>query len=203
MIESKIFNPKAKVLVHYKKIKKYFQNKNVDPITLEIDPSNACNHSCPFCISGHIHLSKFKGTKFFDRRIMKKEVLMGLVKDICNMDIQSLSWTGGGEPTQNPNLKEAMQYINENSNIQMGMFTNGTLLERFDLFETIVETLTWIRVSIDAGNSKTYNQLRATNEKNNFDVMLNNVKKLIQTKKKKNSKIYIGVCFFFKKDNYN
>ena len=119
MIESKIFNPKAKVLVHYKKIQEYFKTGNVDPITLEIDPSNACNHSCPFCISGHIHLNKFKGTKFFDRRIMKKEVLMNLVKDISKMDIQSLSWTGGGEPTQNPHLKEAMQYINKIQN------TNG------------------------------------------------------------------------------
>ena len=180
MIESKIFNPKAKVLVHHKKIKKYFETGNVDPITLEVDPSNACNHSCPFCISGHIHLAKFKDTEFFDRRIMKKEVLMSLVKDISKMDIQSLSWTGGGEPTQNPNLKDAMKYINENSKIQMGMFTNGTLLERFDLFDTIIRTLTWIRVSIDAGKAKTYNDLRVTNEKNNFEVMINNVNKLVQ-----------------------
>ena len=145
MIESKIFNPKAKVLVHYKKIREYFKTGNVDPITLEIDPSNACNHSCPFCISGHIHLDKFKGTKFFDRRIMKKEVLMNLVKDISKMDIQSLSWTGGGEPTQNPHLKEAMEYINKNSKIQMGMFTNGTLLERFDLFNIVGDVLFTIK----------------------------------------------------------
>jgi len=202
MIESKIFNPKAKVLVHHKKIKEYFKTGNVDPITLEVDPSNACNHSCPFCISGHIHLDKFKGTDFFDRRIMKKEILMSLVKDISKMDIQSLSWTGGGEPTQNPNLKEAMKYINENSKIQMGMFTNGTLLERFNLFDTIIKTLTWIRVSIDAGKAKTYNDLRVTNQKNNFEVMINNVKKLVQLKKEKKSKIFIGVGFVVTKDNY-
>ena len=203
MIESKIFNPKAKVLVHYKKIKKFFSTGNVDPITLEIDPSNACNHSCPFCISGHIHLSKFKGTKFFDRRIMKKETLMGLVKDISKMDIQSLSWTGGGEPTQNPHLKEAMRYIENNSKIQMGMFTNGTLLERFDLFDTVVDTLTWIRISIDAGKPKTYNELRVTNKQNNFDVVINNIKKLIDLKKKKKSNIYIGVGFVVTKDNFD
>ena len=142
--DSKIFNPQAKVLIHHNKIQKYLKTGNVDPITIEVDPSNACNHSCPFCISGHIHLSKFKGTKFFDRRMMKKEVLMSLVKDIVKMDIQSLSWTGGGEPTQNPHLKEAIKYIKKNSNIEMGMFTNGTMLERFDLFNTIVESLSWV-----------------------------------------------------------
>ena len=76
IIESKIFNPQAKVLLHFEKIEKFITTGNVDPILIEIDPSNACNHSCPFCISGHIHLSKFKGTEFFNRAIMKEEVLM-------------------------------------------------------------------------------------------------------------------------------
>ena len=201
--DSKIFNPQAKVLIHNNKIQKFLKTGNVDPITIEVDPSNACNHSCPFCISGHIHLSKFKGTKFFDRRMMKKEVLMSLVQDIVKMDIQSLSWTGGGEPTQNPHLKEAINFIKKNSNIEMGMFTNGTLLKRFDLFDTLVDSLSWVRVSIDAGKAKTYNELRVTNDKNNFDIMLNNVKKLIQLKKEKNSSIFIGVGFVVTKDNFN
>jgi cyclic pyranopterin phosphate synthase len=203
ILDSKIFNPQAKVLIHNNKIQKFFKTGNVDPITIEVDPSNACNHSCPFCISGHIHLSKFKGTKFFDRRMMKKEVLTSLVQDIVKMDIQSLSWTGGGEPTQNPHLKEAINFIKKNSNIEMGMFTNGTLLKRFDLFDTLVDSLSWVRVSIDAGKAKTYDELRVTNDKNNFDVMLNNVKKLIQVKKEKNSNIYIGVGFVVTKDNFN
>ena len=42
----------------------------------------------------------------------------------------------------------------------MGMFTNGSLLERFNLFEIFVKSLKWIRVSIDAGEEDTYNQLR-------------------------------------------
>ena len=79
---------------------------------------------------------------------------MNLVKDITTMDIKFLSWTGGGEPTQNPNLKEAIiEYIKDKSNIEMGMFSNGTLLERFNLFSTISRCLSWIRISIDAGKN--------------------------------------------------
>ena len=106
--DSKRFNPQGKILVHYEKVKKYFKTGTVDPITIEIDPSNACNHSCPFCISGHLHLSKFKGTEFFNRQMMNKRVLMKLVKDLSNTNIKSISWTGGGEPTMNPNLKQAI-----------------------------------------------------------------------------------------------
>ena len=72
--ESKIFNPQAKVLLHFEKIEKFIKDGNVDPILIEIDPSNACNHSCPFCISGHIHFSKFKGTEFFNRAIMGEKI---------------------------------------------------------------------------------------------------------------------------------
>ena len=75
---SKIFNPQSKVLYHLDTVLDYFDGKNVDPITMEIDPSNACNHSCPFCISGHIHLSKFKGTEFFNRQMMDKKTLLKL-----------------------------------------------------------------------------------------------------------------------------
>ena len=192
---SKIFNPQAKVLHHLDRVLDFFAGKKTDPITLEIDPSNACNHSCPFCISGHIHLSKFKGTSFFNRTMMERKFLMKLVKDLSKTKINSISFTGGGEPTLNPHLKEAIEYLKINSKIDLGMYTNGTNLERFDLFETIVSSLKWIRISIDAGSKKTYDNLRLTNKTNNFDVVINNIKKLIEVKKKNYSNITIGVGF--------
>jgi cyclic pyranopterin phosphate synthase len=199
---SKIFNPQSKVLYHLDTVLDYFDGKNVDPITMEIDPSNACNHSCPFCISGHIHLKKFKGTEFFNRQMMNEETLLNLVQDLSKTKIKSIAFTGGGEPTMNPALKDAIIYLKKNSNIQIGMYSNGSMMQRFDLFETIVESLEWIRVSIDAGNKKSYDDLRVTNSTNNFDVVLSNIKKLIQKKKKLKSNIIIGVGFVVTQDNY-
>ena len=83
------------------------------------------------------------------------------------------------------------------------MFTNGSMLERFDLFETIVKSLTWIRISLDSGIAKNYNKLRVTNKSNNFDIVLKNIKKLIEFKKKFKSDITIGVGFVVSQDNYN
>ena len=164
---SKIFNPSDKILCHLNTIEKFLSEKKYDPITVEIDPSNSCNHSCPFCISGHLHLQKFKGTDLFNRTILDKETFRRLIKDLVKTDIIAINWTGGGEPTQNP-LGDAIKYINENSKIEMGMFTNGSLLERFNLFEIFVKSLKWIRVSIDAGEEDTYNQLRKTNSNNDL-----------------------------------
>jgi len=199
---SQIFNPQQKILCHLDKVESYFNNKNPDPITIEIDPSNSCNHSCPFCISGHLHLQKYKGTEFFNRTILEKECFEKLIKELVTTNIQAINWTGGGEPTMNPYLGEAIAYIKKNSNIEMGMFTNGSMLKKFDLFETFSKSLSWIRVSIDAGEEKTYNDLRKTNNSNNFKVVIENIKKLIETKKKIKSKIIIGVGFVVTKDNY-
>ena len=200
---SKIFNPQSKVLYHLDTVLDYFDGKNVDPITMEIDPSNACNHSCPFCISGHIHLKKFKGTEFFNRQMMDKKTLLNLVHDLSKTKIKSIAFTGGGEPTMNPSLKEAILYLKKNSNIQLGMYSNGSMMERFDLFDTIAQSLEWIRVSIDAGKKKSYDDLRVTNSSNNFDVVLSNIKKLVERKKALKSNIIIGVGFVVTQDNYN
>tara|TARA_B110001452_G_scaffold201337_1_gene171409 strand:+ start:2812 stop:4014 length:1203 start_codon:yes stop_codon:yes gene_type:complete len=200
---SKIFNPQSKVLYHLDTVLDYFDGKNVDPITMEIDPSNACNHSCPFCISGHIHLKKFKGTEFFNRQMMDKKTLLNLVHDLSKTKIKSIAFTGGGEPTMNPSLKEAIVYLKKNSNIQLGMYSNGSMMERFDLFDTIAQSLEWIRVSIDAGKKKSYDNLRVTNSSNNFDVVLSNIKKLVERKKALKSNIIIGVGFVVTQDNYN
>jgi len=76
-------------------------------------------------------------------------------------------------------------------------------MKRFDLFDTIVESLEWIRVSIDAGTKKSYDDLRVTNSSNNFDVVISNIKKLIERKKELKSNIIIGVGFVVTQDNYN
>mgnify|MGYP001421471165 CR=1 FL=1 len=197
-----IFNPQSKVLHHLDTVLDFFENKKVDPINIEIDPSNACNHSCPFCISGHIHLSKYKGTEFFNRQMMSREVLINLVKDLAKTQTKSISWTGGGEPTMNPHLKDAIEFLRDNSKIEMGMFSNGSMLTKFNLYETLVTSLTWIRISLDSGISENYDKLRVTNSNNNFKVVMSNIKKLIEYKKKLKSKITIGVGFVVSRDNF-
>ena len=94
--------------------------------------------------------------------MLDKKIFKNLIEDLVKTEIKAINWTGGGEPTQNPFLGEAINYIKENSKIEMGMFTNGTLIDRFNLFETFVNCLKWVRISMDAGIPSTYNDLRKT-----------------------------------------
>jgi len=80
----------------------------------------------------------------------------------------------------------------------MGMFTNGTLLDRFNLFETLVNNMSWVRFSIDAGNEKTYNTIRRPSKNQTWSKMINNLEKLISV----NNKIDIGLGFVITPDTY-
>ena len=200
---SNIFNPQEKILCHLDTLERYFKKENPDPITIEIDPSNACNHSCPFCISGHLHLQKYKKSEFFNRTMLDGKVFKKLINDLVKTKIKAINWTGGGEPTLNPFLGEAIEFIKKNSSIEMGMFSNGTMIKKFNLFENLALNLSWIRISIDAGSEKTYNKLRKTNSANNFSEVINNIKALAEIKKKLKSKIIIGVGFVVTENNYN
>lgn len=198
-----MFDPKSKIIANADRVVDFLKGKNPAPVLIEIDPSNACNHGCYFCISSYIHLPESKGLHTFDRSIMPKNILMDTCKSFVDMGVRAINWTGGGEPTVNPHLKEAIQYIGQNSDIKMGMFTNGTLFDKFDLFETLVDNMTWVRISIDAGTEKTYNDVRRAKNGQNWDRMHANLSKLIEVNKEKGNKIDIGVGFVITPDTYH
>jgi wyosine [tRNA(Phe)-imidazoG37] synthetase (radical SAM superfamily) len=198
-----MFDPRSKILANHKTVIDYLLGGNPAPVLVEVDPSNACNHGCYFCISSYIHLPESKNLKTFDRSIMPKSVLMKLCESLVKMGVLAVNWTGGGEPTVNPHLKEAITYIGQNSDVKMGMFTNGTLIDKFDLFETLVDNMTWVRFSIDSGTEETYNSVRRAPKGQRWSDMVSNLEKLIQVNKDKGNKIDIGVGFVITPDTYH
>jgi len=202
MKNSKIFNPKSKILANSDRVFEHIKTGYTNPVLIEVDPSNACNHACSFCLSSYIHFDKYKGTETFSRAIMPREMLMGLCKDFVGMGVRAVNWTGGGEPTLNKHLKEAIEYCGQNG-IKMGMFTNGTLFDKWDMFETLVHNMTWVRISVDAGTKETYNGVRRARGKQDWDKMVSNLKKLIEVNQRYGNKIDIGVGYVISPDTYH
>ncbi len=197
-----IFDPKSKILANVDRVVEFIETENTSPVLIEVDPSNACNHACSFCLSSYIHFDKYKGTETFSRALMPRNMLMDLCKDFVDMKVRAVNWTGGGEPTLNKHLKEAIQYCGKNG-IKMGMFTNGTLFDKHDLFDTLVDHMTWVRISVDCGTEETYNNVRIPKGGADWNKMLFNVNKLIEVNKSKGNKIDIGVGFVISPDTYH
>tara|TARA_R100001509_G_scaffold161143_1_gene129933 strand:- start:7332 stop:8507 length:1176 start_codon:yes stop_codon:yes gene_type:complete len=201
MTKSKIFNPQAKIYANVDRVIQHIETGYAPPVLVEVDPSNACNHSCNFCLSAYIHFAKYKGTETFSRAMMSREVLMQLCEDFVNMGVRAVNWTGGGEPTLNRHLKEAIEYCGSHG-IKMGIFTNGSLLDKRDLFETMVDHMTWVRFSIDAGTKETYNDVRIAKKGQDWDKMLSNLGRLVEVNNSKGKKIDIGVGYVVSPDTY-
>ena len=180
-MNSKIFAPQEKVIANVDRALEIVKGNNPPPVLVEVDPSNACNHGCHFCISSYIHLPESKGLETYDRSIMPKKTLMKLCEDLADMGVRAVNWTGGGEPTINPALKDAINYLGPR-NVKMGMFTNGTLLDKYELFTDLVSWMKWVRFSVDAGTMNTYNSIRRTSDGNNWNKMFVNLERLVKVR---------------------
>lgn len=179
----KQFNPQ-KIWYHIPRIKSWMDGKLVYPVTVEVDPSNVCNHSCIWCT--FLELQKDRA------KTLTREVLLKLLIDFKRLDVKAVTWTGGGEPFVNKNLIDAIRLAKE-LGIDMGLTTNGVLMDD-KLCELVVDSHIWVRISLDASNRETYARTHRC-KREDFDKAINNLKTLCRLKKEKGKNVTIGVGY--------
>ncbi len=131
------FAPQLKLLSHADKIGSFvFDEWKAAPVGVEISPTNHCNARCPWCfyVSGDYKQRHSKDELPFD-------ILETLIVDLQYMDVKSLTWTGGGDPSVYSRINDAIDLANERE-IRQGMFTNGYKPIKHP------EKLDWIRITV-------------------------------------------------------
>ena len=83
---------KYKILTYPDVLDKMVKDESVNPINLEINLTNICNHKCIWCTYGYLHSS----TDTLDKVDVKN-----VLDDAYKMGVKSITWTGGGEPLLN------------------------------------------------------------------------------------------------------
>jgi len=177
-----------KINYHVKEINDMFEGNLKAPIYVEISPTGICNHKCLFCHYNYLgHEGKFKKGKILE-----------LVKEFASMGVKALVFAGNGEPTLHVDTIEAIQ-LAKSLGLDVAMSTNGALLKE-EHFEILANNLTWIRFSFNAGSKENYAHVHQTKE-NDFDKVVNNIKKLKETKDRLESNITIGTQFVLIPEN--
>ena len=92
-------------------------------------------------------------------------------------------------------LYKKWQEFNKNPDFQKYAY-------KFDLFDTLVDNMTWVRISVDAGTEKTYNWIRRPGRGQDWNKMHKNLAKLIETNNAAGKKIDIGVGMVITPDTY-
>ncbi|MFH1744863.1 MAG: radical SAM protein [bacterium] len=182
---SKIFG-QQKILNHPEKIKIWLDNKDETLITVEIDMTNNCNSKCPACI----------GARTNNQSITYDEA-KNYIDQIIKFGAKGLIFTGGGEPTLNPDIYKTVKYAFDKG-LDIGLITNGMIMTD-ETMNAIIKYCTWCRISLDAENPEVFKSIHGL-DKNMYFKVLDNIKKLTDYRKKQKSEVTIGVGYLTGKE---
>ncbi len=184
----------SKLFLFPKKIENLKNNKAIIPTTLEIQPSERCNHFCPNC------QSKIE----FSKEVANEKKLNGVFLDfsilasIWEYPPDGIIISGNtGDPLLHPQITDLLQTI-KNNNIPMVLITNGQNLN-FKISKIILKCCTGIRISIDSYNSVSFSNTHGGSY-SQWNKLLSNLKLLIKLKNELNSKCLIGYGYLTNKN---
>lgn len=198
-------DPGGKPFAHLGRLAKWADKwpdgKNPAPVTIEWDLSNRCVLGCQDCHFAYTHTRGPWAVK--DRMLPMAHDPGGDIADTVLVKtalwhanaagVQSVVWTGGGEPTTHPDWPEIIDHAYMLGFAQ-GMYTLGGLLSP-DTGRHLAERATWVVVSLDAANPTRYAQEKRVPEAR-FYAALDGIKSLV------GYKATIGVSFLLHEDNW-
>ena len=172
------------------------ENKQIKaPIHIRIKPTNVCNHNCWYCAYKVDHLQL--GQNMIEQDFIPKDKMMEIIDDCADMDVQSLTFSGGGEPFIYKYFTETIRKVIDKG-LTFASLTNGTKLYG-EIAELFAYHGTWLRVSIDGYDDESYSKAR--------DVKVGIFTKLVKNMEEfanlPNRTCNLGVSFIVDGTNYH
>ena len=134
------------VLETSEKLKDWVSQKRY-PVHVKFDLTGACNLHCIFC----------SGVKMQDDLFTNSipwKVLSATLKDLTARGTRAVTFTGGGEPLLYPHIDKCLE-LTCNLGLEFGITTNASLPLSPSRKAALAHAL-WIRASVNAGSSRTY-----------------------------------------------
>ena len=172
-----------KILNHLGRIQAILRGETPLPVTVEIDPTDACNHNCFWCIDRHLRRGK--------PAAMAPETLFDLVDELARLGVGAVTIKGGGEPLVHPAIDELLLRL-KGAGIECGIITNGELL--LDHLETAASCCTWVRVSLAAASAAVHQRIHRPASPEAFAKTLEGIRASAQ-------RVFTGVVMVVGKEN--
>jgi radical SAM protein with 4Fe4S-binding SPASM domain len=137
-----------KVLLFADRVKTWESGASITPVTMDIELTYRCNHSCPWCVYSSLFQT--------DGALLPLDILKHCLDWASCHDVRFVLYSGGGEPTLHPRFRDVMAET-ERRNLDFGIFTNGSTLQ--SLVEFIPPHCKYLRISLDAGTQAVHTEL--------------------------------------------
>lgn len=162
------FNP-YKALFHVHELEALSNNEIVTPLTVDLDLSNVCNQKCFFCNAAYVRCKS-------NYSMMSKTHAISIIDAMVTNwpTLKSMCFGGGGEPFTHPDAIKIIEYTKKNTDIEIAIFTNATLLTDNDC-KILSNSARYVGISFDAATKETYQKIRGVDH---FDRTLKNIEKL-------------------------
>lgn len=170
-----------KLLHHLAPLAAWQQGIDIQPLAFSIGPSRACNYRCCFCAYAYLERS----ATFLD---LDKVVEMG--KEAVEAGAKSFFFSGDGEPLLHPDLPNCLKNL-KSLGLDLAINSNGSLLS-VDIANQILPSLSWIRISVNAGEAQAYAKVHGTSP-NMYQRVLNNLRQAVRIKQQQDLPCTIGV----------
>ncbi|MDP2927997.1 MAG: radical SAM protein, partial [Candidatus Omnitrophota bacterium] len=179
-----------KLIYHVSRIHQWLKGETIYPIYIEIGLYGGCNHRCIFCAFDFLRYKP----DILDTNCLRKFLL-----EVSKKGVKSILYSGEGEPLLHNSAIDIIVFTKK-VGIDVALVSNGVLFDE-DKAKRSLEYLTWVKVSLDAGTEGTYAVVHRT-KKEDFRIVLNNLKGAVKTRDKNKYACAIGVQFLLIPQNY-
>jgi MoaA/NifB/PqqE/SkfB family radical SAM enzyme len=162
------------------------------PLHVRIKPTNVCAHDCWYCAYRVDNLQLGEDMQIRDK--IPEQKMIEIVDDLAAMKVEAVTFSGGGDPFYYKPLLKTVKKLADNK-INFASLTNGARLKG-ELAEFFAHYGSWLRVSIDGWDDRSYAEYRGIKD-GEYGKLLDNLTKF----KKLNGKCFLGISIVIDEKN--
>lgn len=157
-----------KVFYHPEIMAHLIRGERCSPVYIRIKPTNRCNHDCDYC---HYRNAFLDLDEYDPNDEIPREKMLEIVRDMKDLGVKAVTFSGGGEPLLYPYIEETMEAV-LNAGIDLSMITNGSLLKGRKA--ELLAKSKWVRLSVESINDAEYSRIRGI-KRGSFDELCDNI----------------------------
>ncbi|MBF0163660.1 MAG: radical SAM protein [Magnetococcales bacterium] len=182
-----IYHPErtARVLAHQGAWEKA---KGIYPIYVEIATVGACNHRCVFCAVDYVGYQSVR----IDVALLEKRL-----PEMGRLGVKSIMYAGEGEPLLHKEMARIVT-LTKQAGIDVAFTTNATVMPPG--FIDTLDSISWIKASINAGTAATYAALHQTRE-SDFAKAIDHMRAMVERKRRDGLKVVLGAQMLLLEEN--
>ena len=199
---SKDFQNSRKIFHHIDRVLDLWKKGDTNPVHLTLGLTNYCQHKCPWCYINYAQAgANFKQSGINaagPRAINADDRIINAVLDAKKMGLKAVTIIGDGEPTLHKKFAEYSTKLKE-ADLDLGLFSNFSF-KKEEVLEAMIKNFFFIRGSIDSAKKEYHDKSHGAND---FDLIVSNITKIVESKKKSKSLFpIIGIQYVTNRENY-